>query len=88
MGAQVRFVANHAGISSMLKSAPVAGVLRERGLAAKEAAESLSESGEARYRLVEYDDRDRAVCLVGTTDRVSRCSNAKHNSLLKGLMSC
>lgn len=88
MAAQVKFKANHAGIAQMLSSAPVARMTDGYGEKVKDFAESLSDSGEAKYRKKTYLDSGRAVTLVGTTDRISRCSNAKHgNSLLKGLKS-
>lgn len=86
MGYSVKFKKNSAGISEVLKSVAVQDIVDGYGGRVKDFAESLSESGEAKFRKTTYFDRDRAVTVVGTTDIVSRKSNAKHgNSLLKGL---
>lgn len=88
MGYGVKFDADHDGISAMLGSMEVASVLRDYAEDVRAVAEGLSESGLAKYNVTAYADEGRAVAVVGTTDRISRCSNAKHNSLLKGVESC
>jgi hypothetical protein len=85
MAAQVKFKANRSGIAQMLSSSPVCAITDSYGDEVKETAESLSESGLAKFRKTTYADAGRAVTVVGTTDAVSIKSNAKHNSLLKGL---
>lgn len=83
--ADIRFKANRAGISQMLKSQGVQGILREKADGVKSFAEGLSESGLAEYNSKVGVGKTRAIGLVGTTDRISRDSNAKHNSLEKAV---
>lgn len=84
---QGKFKRNSAGISEMLRSKRVQDVLLGHAQAVGEYAESLSDSGEARYRVKCGIVGDRARALVGTTDVVSCRSNAKHNSLSKAIRS-
>lgn len=84
--ANIRFKANRAGIEQMLKSPGVQGMLRGKADAVKAYAEGLSESGHAvDYRVKVRAGKTRAEALVGTGDKISRYSNAKHNSLEKAV---
>lgn len=81
-----KFVKDSAGIESLLKSGGVRAICDQYGTKVKDFAEGLSDSGKAKYRVIDYNDSNRAVTLVGTTDIISRESNAKHgNALLRGL---
>lgn len=80
------FVKDSAGIEALLKSPGVRAILDQKGMKVKEFAEDLSDSGDAKYEVKDYNDKNRAVTLVGTTDPISMQSNVKHgNSLSKGL---
>jgi hypothetical protein len=84
----VRFVKNETGIRQVLTSPAMAELVRGHTVRAAEIAEGLSVSGKARYRTSVSQQHDRIVGLVGTTDIVSRQSNAKHHSLEKARHGC
>lgn len=81
----VKFVPNKAGFEQLLNDPAVQAMVSSKTNAVKAYAEGLSESGKAKYNAKVSKIGDRVTGLVGTTDAISRYSNAKHNSLAKGI---
>lgn len=77
------FRASESGIREVLSCGAVRGLVSSAAESAVGIAEGLSESGRAKYRAKVGVRGDRVRALVGTTDVVSRRSNARHNSLEK-----
>lgn len=84
MASDIRVEINPAGARAVMNSQGVQNELLRRAMNIADAAESVSGSG-VTYAADVQPGRNRAHALVKTTDRHSRASNAKHNSLLKAL---
>lgn len=80
VGTSARFVKSDAGVREILSSM-ARGAVESATQSAKSIAEGCD--GKAEYRADVRVFGDRCVGLVGTTDDLSRRSNAKHNSLEK-----
>ena len=76
---------NRAGARDVMKSAGVAADLEARGMRIAEAAEGMSQSGEALFDVKVKDLRVSTHVFVETTDAASMASNAKHNSLVRSI---
>lgn len=82
MADDIKVVMNPAGARAVMNSQGVRNELLRRAMNIKDVADSI---GSATYAADVQEGRNRAHAMVKTTDRHSRASNAKHNTLLKSL---
>ena len=74
----MKFTLNPSGVSALLKSGEMQGLLQEKGQAVAERA------GDG-FELTVSPGQKRANAKISTTDIKSMKRNAKHNILLKAL---
>lgn len=84
MANDIKVTINHAGARAVMNSQGVQNELLRRAMNIANAAEAMSGEG-VHYAADVQPGKNRAHALVKTTDRHSRASNAKHNTLLKSL---
>lgn len=77
-----RFKPNIYGYRAIMNSGEIQGVCLASASAMKNHADSM---GSGRYSCDVRPGRVRCHAIVGTTDIVSRRSNAKHNTLRKSI---
>ncbi len=75
---KMKFTLNPSGVSALLKSGEMQGLLQEKGQAVAERA------GDG-FELTVSPGQKRANAKISTTDIKSMKRNAKHNILLKAL---
>lgn len=75
---KMKFELNSSGVSALLKSGEMQGLLQEKGQAVAERA------GDG-FELTVSPGQKRANAKISTTDIKSMKKNAKHNILLKAL---
>ena len=75
---KMKFELNSSGVSALLKSGEMQGLLQEKGQAVAERAGDV-------FELTVSPGQKRANAKISTTDIKSMKKNAKHNILLKAL---